>query len=148
MTVITSLTEEMHAIKREMEDRQNQLRSRAQTRLAEIESARAVLDAEENEIRSFLNMPGAVAKGVKRRGPRTPGTRIPASAKAAVLADFIRDGHIRNGGKLTPELRSALRDAGFKPYDFPKIGTFLPAGWSATSNGQRGLLAETIFHQR
>jgi hypothetical protein len=146
-SLANELSHELVQFEREREEKVKALKSRATARLAELDEIRAGLDKEEASLREFLNMPGRSEKGGRRKQTRASGKRIPSSEKAAVVANFISQGHIRSGGKLTPELRAALKDAGFKPYDFPKIDQYLPAGWSTKRNGQRGLSAETIFSQ-
>ncbi|MBI1291118.1 hypothetical protein GC173_07720 [bacterium] len=140
------LSKELVQFDREREEKIKTLKDRAQARLMELDAIRIKLDQEEIKLREFLNMPARSEKGARKK-QRASGKRTSSAAKAEVIAKFVADGHIRNGGKLTPELRTALKDAGFKPYDLAKIGKYLPAGWSAKSNGARGLLAETIFSQ-
>ena len=142
----SQLAAEFEKIEREKQEKVNALRSKAEARLSEIENERIKLDQEEISIRNFLNLPSKGEKA-RRKGTRAPSKRVSSSAKSETLAKFIAAGHITNGGKLTKELRTALKDAGFKAYDFTRIGSFLPAGWTAKSNGQRGLLAETIFNR-
>jgi phage I-like protein len=145
---LREFNDEIASLERQVAEKREAYRSRAEARLREISEARAALDNEENEIRSFLGLTSGTKKGKARKaGTRTISKRIPTAEKKAIVAQFVAEGHIQANAELTPSLRAALTDAGLRSYDFPKIGSLLPEGWSATSNGQRGLLAKTVFHK-
>lgn len=117
----------------------------AKKRLDEIQQIRDSLDREEQELLELLGV--GTRKGGAKRGPRRGGRRVTAMHKKEVIGRFIAEGHIRNGGTLTRELRAALADEGLGSNDFRKLNEYMPSGWQAKSNGQRGFAALTTFHQ-
>lgn len=120
----------------------------ARARLAEISRLRDELDSEESKLRTLLgeSKPAAAASSSSRRR-RSSGRRMSSAAKKEIVARFIQEGHIRNGGELSRSLRVAMMEAGIGVNDFRILHQYLPAGWSAKNNGQRGSASKTTFHQ-
>lgn len=134
-----SIVEEMKALEEKHLKEKEELKAPARARLDEIEKLRRELDDEERHLRRILDL----EPGIRQR--RRTGKRMTALHKKEILGRFITEGHIRHNMKLTKELRTALQDEGLGVHDFRKLNDYMPAGWQAKSNGQRGILAETIF---
>jgi hypothetical protein len=130
-------------LKREFEEKVAGALEPARKRLDEIQEIRAQLDEEERQLLGVLT--GGKKDGRRRR--RAGTRRVTAQHKKEVLSKFISKGHIKNGTILSRELRAALSDEGIGTNDFRNLTAYLPAGWQAKSNGQRGTAAQTVFHQ-
>lgn len=131
--------------KRAREEREEALRP-AKERLAQIEEERARLDQEEQKLLKILQELGG-GHASPRRKRRSSGRRMTSLHKKEVVAEFIREGHIRSGMQLSKELRAALIDRGFGNHDFRKLPEYMPHGWRADSNGMRGNAAKTVFQK-
>jgi hypothetical protein len=143
------MDEKRALVERERQARMNEIKGKLVARLEEVRKQIDALENEENYLRGQLGQAKIAkrAKAAKASGaPR--GRRVTTAEKKEIVARFIKEGYISHNTETTPALRAALKDAGFKPYDVAKIGSLLPEGWVATSNGQRGLSAKTVFTRK
>lgn len=134
------ILQKVEDLKKKHEQELNQVMEPARKRLNEIKKEREALDKEEVEL---LRLIGEEPSGRRRRR----GKRMTAMHKKEIVARFINEGHIKPEMEMTKELRTALRDEGFGPHDFRALNDYLPAGWTAKSNGLRGVAACTTFHK-
>ncbi|CAN5211209.1 hypothetical protein BH09SUM1_BH09SUM1_08010 [soil metagenome] len=142
-----SIAEQLAQLEREFEARRVDLFEPARKRLDEIARMREDLDREEGELYEVIGESRGGPPKKQRKQRATGGKRMGAAHKKEIVGRFISKGHIKNNTDLSRELRIALEDEGLRSYDFRKMNEYLPSGWSARSNGQRGLLAKTTFHQ-
>jgi len=138
---VSSIKEKMAAIDSQAEQQKRALVEPAKKRIEEIRQSRTALDREEEELLALIGEP---RRGGVGRKPRT-GKRMTALHKKEIIGRFIENGHIRPNTDLSRELRIALTDEGFGSNDFRKLTAYMPAGWEARSNGQRGTAARTVF---
>lgn len=139
----SSVVAQLEALKKEYDEKRKAALTPLRERLNEIARLRAELNQEEAALRSEL---GEAATEPKTRTRRSSGRRVTATHKKEAIANFIRDGHIKNGQDLSSSLRAALRDAGFGVNDFRVLNNYLPSGWTSKSNGLRGTASKTTFH--
>lgn len=141
MSQVTSNTivKDLEALQEEYERKKMEALQPARNRLEEVRRQKAELESEEEELLEILG------EGKQDRR-RRKGKRVTAVHKKAIMGDFIKEGHIRNGSELTKNLRTALSDAGLGVNDFRKLDDYLPPGWRAESNGLRGSAARTVFY--
>lgn len=132
--------------KRALAEKEEALRP-AKERLAQIEEERLRLDQEEQRLLQLLRDLGVTSAGAPRRRRKAAGRRMTSRHKTEIVAEFIREGHIKHGMTLSKELRTALIDRGFGNHDFRKLPEYMPNGWRADSNGMRGNAAKTVFYK-
>jgi hypothetical protein len=140
---IEKLQSELTALEHEYQGKREAILAKVQLRLDEIAEARAALDQEEAAVRQVLNGDKPSGKRTRRIG----GPRITAVQKRNLIAQLIREGHIRSGGELSKGLRAVLTDGGFKAPDFVALQSYSPEGWLVEKNGERGVLARTVFRK-
>ena len=145
----TTIAVQLEQLKHEFEQKRKSLMEPARLRLQEIDRTRDELDREEEELRELLGEKKAMTHNLftgPKRQRRSSGKRMTAQHKKEVVARFVASGHIKANTDLSRELRAALTGEGLGNHDLRILQNYMPAGWQARSNGQRGLLAKTTFH--
>lgn len=140
------IAQQIERARQEFEQKMQAAKEPARKRLDEINQLRDELDREEADLLRLLNESPAKGGPGAKRTRRSSGKRVTRAHKREIIARFINQGHIKNNGDLTRELRIALSDEGFGPNDFRKMNDYLPSGWTSRSNGARGTAARTTFH--